>query len=145
MRTATIVATVVAASAVVVVPSAAETADRPFRLQPQGQAGFCVPSPGNGDAVAAAVNALGVSVPQTKPIAILDTGVDASVPELAGRVLPQVDALGGGPAGDPDGHGTQVAAIAAGTPGQMRGVSPTSPILPVRIFDASGGTSVGAV
>jgi subtilisin family serine protease len=145
MRTATIVATVVAASVASGSSALAGAADRPFLLSPQGQAGFCVPSPGGGDAMAAAVGALDVSVATTRPIAVLDTGVDGSVPELAGRVLPEVDALGGGPGGDPDGHGTQVAAIAAGTPGQMRGVSPTSPILPVRIFDAAGASSVGAV
>jgi len=47
-------------------------------------------------------------------IAILDTGVDPSVPELAGRVLPNDDVVGGFQVPDQDGHGTDVASIAAG-------------------------------
>src|SRR3954468_679286 len=97
MRTATIVATVVAASVASGSSALAGAADRPFLLRPQGQAGFCVPSPGNGDAMAAAVGALDVSVATTRPIAILDTGVDGSVPELAGGGVPR----GGAPARGP--------------------------------------------
>src|SRR5690242_17601191 len=48
----------------------------------------------------------------TKPIAILDTGVDPNVPELAGRVLPDHDVVGGFTVPDQDGHGTEVASIA---------------------------------
>ncbi len=72
---------------------------------------------------------------KTGAIAVLDTGVDPTVPELAGRVLAASDALGGAnPAlPDDDGHGTQVAAAAAGAPGLVAGISPTSPIMPIRI------------
>lgn len=77
----------------------------------------------------------------TKPIAILDTGIDPSVPELAGRVLPAADVVGGFNVPDQDGHGTEVAAVAAGAPGAMRGVSPTSPVFSVRIFNSSGESS----
>ncbi len=75
----------------------------------------------------------------TRPIAVLDTGVDPAVRELAGRVLPASDAIGGPATGlaDDDGHGTQVAAAAAGTPGLVAGISPTSPIMPIRIATAS--------
>src|SRR5690242_14025708 len=61
----------------------------------------------------------------TKPIAILDTGIDPSVPELAGRVLPDANVVGGFNVPDQDGHGTEVASVAAGAPGAMLGISPT--------------------
>src|SRR3954468_20643319 len=41
----------------------------------------------------------------TKPIAILDTGIDPAVPELAGRVLAPRDVAGGFTVPDEDGHG----------------------------------------
>lgn len=71
----------------------------------------------------------------TRPVAVLDTGVDPTVPELAGRVLPGFDTIGTAPTGlaDDDGHGTQVASAVAGAPGNVAGIAPTTPILPVRI------------
>ena len=77
----------------------------------------------------------------TKPIAILDTGVDPNVPELAGRVLPDHDVVGGFTVPDQDGHGTEVASVAAGAPGLMQGISPTSPVFSVRIFNSTGDSS----
>ncbi|MDX6655679.1 MAG: serine protease [Solirubrobacteraceae bacterium] len=77
----------------------------------------------------------------TRPIAILDTGIDPSVAELAGRVLPDHDVVGGFTVPDQDGHGTEVAAVAAGAAGGMRGVSPTSPVFSVRIFNSTGNSS----
>jgi membrane-anchored mycosin MYCP len=69
-------------------------------------------------------------------VAVVDSGVDASVPQLAGRVLPGVDVVGGGLANnDCLGHGTFVAGIIAAQ--QMRGtgvvgVAPQVEILPIR-------------
>jgi hypothetical protein len=61
-------------------------------------------------------------------------------------VLPGVDAVSGQPViGDPDGHGTSVAGIAAGAGPGMIGVSPTSPILPIRIYSFSGATTADAI
>jgi Subtilase family len=77
----------------------------------------------------------------TRPIAILDTGVDPNVPELAGRVLPDHDVVGGFQVPDQDGHGTEVAAVAAGSPGLFQGISPTSPVFSVRIFNSTGNSS----
>jgi subtilisin family serine protease len=75
-------------------------------------------------------------------VAILDTGVDPSVPQLAGRVLPGVDARTGAPiADDPDGHGTQAAGVVAANGAGVRGVSPATSILPVRIFDPATRSS----
>lgn len=83
---------------------------------------------------------------QTGPIALLDTGVDGSLPELAGKLRSPLDALSGGvDVADRDGHGTGVAGIAAARPGALRGVSPTSPIVPIRVFDASGETTTAAL
>jgi hypothetical protein len=95
--------------------------------------------------IASAVNALGVPPASTPPIAVLDTGVTA-VPELVGRVVSPFDALAGTADGsDLDGHGTEVAGIAAGAAGLVEGVSPTSPVMPVRIFNRLGDSSVQAV
>lgn len=88
-----------------------------------------------------------VDVPATRPIAVLDTGVDGATPELANRLVQPFNALDGSPnAGDGDGHGTQVAGIAAAAPGKMRGVSPTSPVMPVKIFSTNGdGTAADLI
>jgi subtilisin family serine protease len=70
-------------------------------------------------------------------VAVLDSGVDASVPQLAGRVLPGADVIGGSGRGDSDcvGHGTFVAGLIAAqpTPGiGFTGLAPDVRILPVR-------------
>lgn len=71
-------------------------------------------------------------------VAVIDSGVDASVPELAGSVLPGLDFFD--PAGDArveygDGHGTRMAAFIAadGGAGGIRGVAPGATVLPVAL------------
>jgi hypothetical protein len=99
----------------------------------------CAPKPSNpvGYEIAA-VHADAVPEPATTPpIAILDSGV-AQVPELEGRVAAGDDS-------DSDGHGTAVASVAAAQAGGVRGVSPTSPIIPIRILDARGEASLDSV
>jgi hypothetical protein len=81
----------------------------------------------------------------TKPLAILDTGIDPNTPELAGRVLPDHNVVGGLQVPDQDGHGTEVASIAAGALGKVRGESPSSPVFSVRIFNSSGASSANTV
>jgi subtilisin family serine protease len=99
-------------------------------------AGFCVPAPDDPTLVPRAVGALDAPTASTKPIAILDSGVDPATPQLAGRVLQGYDALTGQPvSGDFDGHGTEAAGLAASSGPGMRGTSPASPILPIRIYD----------
>ncbi|GAB7048921.1 hypothetical protein JCM9534A_40470 [Catenuloplanes indicus JCM 9534] len=71
---------------------------------------------------------------------MIDSGVDPTHPQLAGRVLHGTDFLGDGGEGAVDcvGHGTAVASlIAAGpTPGvAFRGVAPETQILPVRVSE----------
>ncbi|WP_035839314.1 type VII secretion-associated serine protease mycosin [Kitasatospora azatica] len=70
-------------------------------------------------------------------VAVLDSGVDASVPQLAGHVLPGADVVGGSGRGDSDcvGHGTFVAGLIAAqpTPGiGFAGLAPDVRILPVK-------------
>lgn len=109
--------------------------------------GFCAAQPTDPDTtVPSAVDALNVPVTDTPPIAILDTGIDSATPELAGRVLPGWDALGNTDGGDDvDGHGTQVAGIAAGALGRVQGVSTGSPVMPVRIYNGDGAGTPAAM
>jgi subtilisin family serine protease len=105
--------------------------------------GFCADRPSALDSrIATAVNALGVSPLTTAPIAVLDTGISDDAPELAGRLVSPFDATSGGnDASDVSGHGTEVAAIAAGAPGLVQGVSSMSPVMPVRVFNRSGDST----
>lgn len=76
-------------------------------------------------------------------VAVLDTGVDADHPDLAGNVLPAKDMVGfGATQGDPAWalHGTAMAGIIAGhghgagnTDGVL-GIAPEAKILPVRVI-----------
>jgi hypothetical protein len=88
------------------------------------------------------VHADQVQVPSsTPPIAILDTGV-ADVPELRGRIRAGYNVTSGSSnTNDIDGHGTAVASIAAAAAGGVRGISPSSPVIPIKVFDDRGQTS----
>jgi type VII secretion-associated serine protease mycosin len=74
-------------------------------------------------------------------VAVVDSGVDGSHPDLVDRVLPGIDLVddggtGGGP--DPVGHGTTVAGLIAGRSDDRRGavgLAPDARILPVRVLD----------
>ncbi|MFC0030696.1 type VII secretion-associated serine protease mycosin [Micromonospora chaiyaphumensis] len=72
-------------------------------------------------------------------VAVIDSGVDASHPDLAGQVLPGVDLVSSGADGpDPVGHGTTVAGLIAGRRDDDRGavgLAPDARILPVRVLD----------
>ncbi|MEV8117204.1 S8 family serine peptidase [Streptomyces xiamenensis] len=70
-------------------------------------------------------------------VAVLDTGVDPTLPELQGQVLEGADFTAGaeGAHVDTDGHGTHMASLIAGT-GEgngIQGLAPDAKILPVRI------------
>lgn len=82
-------------------------------------------------------------------IAIVDSGVDATHPDLAGKVLPGYDFIANDEdATDEFGHGTAVAGIAAAASNNgvgIAGVSWGAAILPVRVLDASGAGSYSNV
>jgi serine protease len=80
-------------------------------------------------------------------VAVIDTGVDASHPDLAGQVLPGIDYVSdtSGTSTDPNGHGTHVAGTIAALTGNGVGVSgfaPDAKILPIRVLGANGSGSM---
>jgi hypothetical protein len=76
-------------------------------------------------------------------IAILDTGVAADVTFGAGRLRTLDIGLGTGPgSGSEDGHGTAIAALAAGLSRDAAGVAPAANLLSIRVTDASGTSDI---
>ncbi|MGW1406480.1 type VII secretion-associated serine protease mycosin [Streptomyces sp. NPDC002403] len=79
-------------------------------------------------------------------VAVIDTGVDASTPDLRGRVLEGEDLAADSPGNehtDYDNHGTGMAGLIAGTGdsgggGGSFGLAPSSKILPIRVRDNFG-------
>jgi type VII secretion-associated serine protease mycosin len=73
-------------------------------------------------------------------VAVVDTGVDRTHPDLAGRSDAQVDVVLDGRSGDVRGHGTHVAGIIAAALNGVgvAGLANQATILPVRVFGASG-------
>lgn len=72
-------------------------------------------------------------------VAVIDSGVDASHPDLAGQVLAGIDLVHrpGDGRTDPVGHGTTVASLIAGRDDEqgVAGLAPRARILPVRVLD----------
>ncbi|HTN23537.1 MAG TPA: S8 family serine peptidase [Solirubrobacteraceae bacterium] len=71
-------------------------------------------------------------------VAVIDSGVDATHPDLAGRVVPGIDVVDGdADPSDPTGHGTHIAGLIAAAAGNGiggAGVAPAARILAVRVL-----------
>lgn len=84
-------------------------------------------------------------------VAVVDTGVDASQPDLAGLVLPGWNTVTGtADTNDDNGHGTMVAGVIGARANNRlggAGYCRTCAILPVKVLDASGqgrGSAIAA-
>ncbi|HZU73766.1 MAG TPA: S8 family serine peptidase [Acidimicrobiales bacterium] len=83
-------------------------------------------------------------------VAVLDTGVNASLPDLSGRVVDGVDLSGeNNPYSDGYGHGTFVAGLiasdGASSGGQYMGEAPAADLVSVKVAGASGATDEATV
>jgi Subtilisin-like serine proteases len=80
-------------------------------------------------------------------VAVLDTGVNGSVPDLRGSVRPGIDLTGTGPT-DTNGHGTAVAGVIAAHANNSlggAGVCSSCTILPVKVMNADGKGDLAVV
>ena len=73
-------------------------------------------------------------------IAMVDSGIEASRPEFAGRIVADVNlsTLPGNSPGDGRGHGTFVAGIAAGKLADRDGAAPTAKLVSIDVMDDKG-------
>jgi len=86
-------------------------------------------------------------------IAIIDTGIDYTHPDLGGPApYPNAKVTGGydfvnndTDPRDDEGHGTHVASIAAGTDTTYRGIAPGARLLAVKVLDANGSGAMSVV
>lgn len=87
----------------------------------------------------------------TRPVvvAVLDTGVDATQPDLAGVVRSQIDLVNGGSsAGDDNGHGTSVAGVVAALANNGvggAGVCGACSILSIKVMGSNGNGDLATV
>ncbi|HUZ42788.1 MAG TPA: S8 family peptidase [Acidimicrobiales bacterium] len=87
---------------------------------------------------------------QGTTVAVLDTGIDAALPDFGGRVIGGVDLTGGNsPFTDQYGHGTFVAGLVAGngasSNGQYAGEAPGADLVSIKVAGASGATSTSTI
>lgn len=68
-------------------------------------------------------------------VAVLDSGIDDSHPDLAGQVVAAANFTDGEP-GDQDGHGTHVASTIAGRGEKYRGVAPDAKLLAGKVCES---------
>lgn len=86
---------------------------------------------------------------QAVRVAVVDSGIDATHPDLLGRLVPGIDLVDGdGDPNDQNGHGTHVAGIIGATADDglgISGVAPGAMLMPVRVMDAQGEGTVARV
>jgi len=63
------------------------------------------------------------TMPQLFPVAVIDTGIDGSHPDLMGRVVAARSFVGGSPYTDQQGHGTFIAGLIAANPSNNEGIA----------------------
>jgi subtilisin family serine protease len=94
-----------------------------------------------------AADAWSVSTGSGVIVGIVDSGVDASHPDLAGKVDAQADCVGGtcreGSARDRDGHGTAIAGIAAAHANNGAGIAGVAPDARLVVARALGDDGTG--
>jgi subtilisin family serine protease len=75
-------------------------------------------------------------------VAVLDTGIDETHPDLAGKVVERQNFVEGEDTGDGYGHGTHVASIIAGTgaasEGRLAGVAPKAKLINGKVCNRDG-------
>jgi len=81
-------------------------------------------------------------------LAVIDTGIDDTHPDFAGRIK-AMESFVGGTARDDNGHGSHVAGIAAGSGaksnGKYVGVAPEADLYIAKVLTANGGGSMSGV
>ncbi|MEU6251004.1 S8 family serine peptidase [Glycomyces sp. NPDC047010] len=75
-------------------------------------------------------------------VAVLDTGIDDTHPDLAGQIAATANFTDEEDHRDHYGHGTHVASIVAGTGGTYSGVAPGADLLVGKVLDDEGGGRV---
>ena len=84
----------------------------------------------------------GTSIAGSATVAILDTGVDGSQPELAGKLVAGTSLLGTSATTDPNGHGTAMAGIVAASTNNGSGIAGVGydgvRIMPVTVLGSDG-------
>ncbi|HEX6685282.1 MAG TPA: S8 family serine peptidase [Candidatus Limnocylindrales bacterium] len=82
-------------------------------------------------------------------VAVLDTGVDAGHPDLAGKVAASASFINGQTVQDGHGHGTHVASTIAGSGtasgGRLRGVAPDARLLVGKVLADNGSGSESSI
>ena len=73
-------------------------------------------------------------------VAVIDSGIDATHPELTGAVVQSYDTLS--PPMTPHKHGTAIAGLIAAH-GKLTGAAPAAHILAIRAFDGTGASAEG--